>query len=271
MAAGEIHVELAVNYADDPKMIALYRQPKDARGARDLYVQMLCYAKDNMTDGIVPREIVTRLAYPDSASVAKRQAALLADVELIEPHEIGWNICAYLRRNKSRVEIEALSAKRAESGRIGGKRSGQSRKSQANAKHGASVGLNTETETETESKTEVSTSVRSSPDVPRELPDGNDVRSKPVNVQAAIVSREYTDRVKLADRAKVAGVVQQAIDGGYDVAVIRAALRRLAKDSRPVTPDTLRIEIDGKGGTPAREPKAAYTPPRDGMRGREGW
>lgn len=125
-------------------------------------------------------------------------------------------------------------------------------------------------DTETDTDTEVSTSVGSSPKQSRE-PDGSDIRSKPVAVSAYVTAREYLDRVPLADKSKVSGVVQQAVEAGYERSAIKAALRRLAKDSRPVTPDTLRIEIDGKGGTPSREPKLAYTPPRDGMRGREGW
>ena len=68
-----------------------------------------------------------------------------------------------------------------------------------------------------------------------------------------VLAREYLDRVPLADKARVSGVVQQAVADGYERAAIKAALRRLAKDSRPVTPDTLRIEIEGKGGAKARD------------------
>jgi hypothetical protein len=91
-------------------------------------------------------------------------------------------------------------------------------------------------------------------------------RSKPIGIKAAILSREYCDRVKLSDRAKVAGVVMAALEGDYDDQAIKRGLRLLAKESRPVTPDTLRIAIDGKTTT---KTAGGYIAPHDGMRGRE--
>lgn len=80
---GEIHLELAVNYADDPKVRALCGFPR-ARQARDLYVQMLCYCKRTLSDGWVPQEQLGLLVYPDSMSAGKKDVALLEHVELIE-------------------------------------------------------------------------------------------------------------------------------------------------------------------------------------------
>lgn len=155
MARGEIHIELAVNYADDPKMVALCRWPKDARATRDLYVQMVCYAKDNMTDGHVPAENIGKLAYPDTAKTGERQVKLLAEVGLIEVAVGGWYIIAFLRRNKSRAEVMALSEVRSASGKEGGLKSGLVRQGEANTKQVAnqvpSSGLNTESESESES------------------------------------------------------------------------------------------------------------------------
>lgn len=70
-------------------------------------------------------------------------------------------------------------------------------------------------------------------------------RSKPVLPSTAALARRYTDKV-LCDRAKVCGVVQAALDAKYTTQQIGPALDRLADGGMVVTPDTLRIEIDGK-------------------------
>jgi hypothetical protein len=106
--------------------------------------------------------------------------------------------------------------------------------------------------------------------VPRE--DDHDVRDEPrsgaVDPRSSTIAREYWGRVPLCDKAKVSNVVFAAKQAGYEERDIRRGLRTLAKESRPVTPDTLRIAIEGKT---SQQPKSAYTPPRDGRRGREGW
>jgi len=54
MPLGEIYVKLVVGFPRDPKVRALARLGTDAGLARDLYVQMLLYCKENLTDGFVP-------------------------------------------------------------------------------------------------------------------------------------------------------------------------------------------------------------------------
>jgi len=165
MASGEIHVQLAVNYGEDPKLRALARFGRDARGCRDLYVQMVCYCKRNLTDGFVQAEEVGVLVYPDSPKIGKRDADRLVEVDLAKSVDGGYLLPGFLKRNKSKAEVEAISAAKAESGRRGGKRSGEVRRAEAkpkqgasrdgnqsapgneaNGKQGASVCLNTETE-----------------------------------------------------------------------------------------------------------------------------
>lgn len=161
MARGEIHIQLSVNYDQDPKMRALARFGRDARACRDLYVQMVCYCKRNLTDGFVPSEEVGVLVYPDSPKTGKRDADRLVQVGLAESVDGGYRLPGFLKRNKSKAQVEAESAVKAAAGRKGGKRSGQVRRGEANTKQGASpneakpkqdasVCLNTETETETE-------------------------------------------------------------------------------------------------------------------------
>ena len=156
MARGEIHVQLIVNYGEDPQIRALARYGRDARGCRDLYVQMLCYCKRNLTDGYIPSEEVGVLVYPDSPKVGKRDAERLVEVGLAKHIEGGYLLPGFLKRNKSRAQVEAESEKKAAAGRKGGIRSGQVRRGgeaetkqsasleQANGKHVASECLNTE-------------------------------------------------------------------------------------------------------------------------------
>lgn len=118
MLTGEIHVSLYVDFASDPKMLRLARYGSEARAARDLYVQMICYCKRLMSDGYVPDEAVGLLVYPDPPDVGGKDAERLAEVGLIERCEGGWQVSAFLKRNKSRAEIESDSGRKAEGAAI---------------------------------------------------------------------------------------------------------------------------------------------------------
>jgi hypothetical protein len=107
MAKGEIHIELSVNFADDPKVRALARYGKDARGLRDLWVQMLCHAKETLTDGYVSSEQLGILVYPDPPKVGVRDAQRLVAVGLLEVVDGGFFIPTFLKRNKSRGQVHA--------------------------------------------------------------------------------------------------------------------------------------------------------------------
>lgn len=119
MARGEIHVELAVDYADDPKLRALSRYGKDARSCRDLYVQMTCYAKRTKSDGFVPDEQLGLLVYPDAPKNGKRDADRLVTVGVCDAVEGGYNVRAFLKRNKSRQQIEGEEQAAGAEGQIG--------------------------------------------------------------------------------------------------------------------------------------------------------
>lgn len=107
MARGEIHIQLNVDFSDDPKVRVLARYGRDARSIRDLYVQMLCYAKRTLSDGHVPAEQLGILTYPDSPARSKRDADRLVEVGLIKVVDGGWYVPAYLKRNKSRAQVQA--------------------------------------------------------------------------------------------------------------------------------------------------------------------
>jgi len=115
---GEIYVQLSVNFADNPKVRALVRFKRDARAVRDLYVQMLCYCKDNKSDGFVPEEQIGLLVYPDPEAVGKRDAGRLAEVGLIERAVGGYQVTGYLGRNPSRAAIERKSEAKARGARL---------------------------------------------------------------------------------------------------------------------------------------------------------
>jgi hypothetical protein len=104
---GEIHLQLYVGFAEDPKVRALARYGREARGCRDLYVQMLCFSKRNRTDGHVTDDELGVLVYPEAPKVGRRDALRLVEVGLIEQTPGGgYRVLAYLKRNKSRAEIE---------------------------------------------------------------------------------------------------------------------------------------------------------------------
>lgn len=153
MPRGEIHLQLAVDFADHPDIRKLTRFGRDARAVRDLFVQMLCYCKRNLSDGFVPAEQLGILVFPDPVKVGERDVARLVDVELVQIVDGGYWLPSYLKRNKSRAEVEKLSDARAETGRAGGKRSGLVRSAQAKPNQVASTMSNTETESYTETKT----------------------------------------------------------------------------------------------------------------------
>jgi hypothetical protein len=99
---------------------------------------MLCHCKRNLTDGFVLAEEIGVLAYPDSLKTGQRDAGRLVEVGLVVAVEGGYMVPGFLKRNKSKAQVEEVSAAKAASGRQGGKRSGQVRRGQANAKQSAS-------------------------------------------------------------------------------------------------------------------------------------
>lgn len=93
---------------------------------------------------------------------------------------------------------------------------------------------------------------------PRSVADHDDdespieTRSRPVNIDARKLSREYTDRIGLVDKAKVAAIVKSA-QFTYSDEQITAALGRLCdRPDLPLTANVIRIEIETNGGIRGR-------------------
>lgn len=139
-----IFIPLEVDYADDKDIakVARFVRTCEARALRDLLVQMWCYCKQELSDGHVPIEQIGKLAYPDSLKIALRDADRLVDIGVVERTDTGYYLPGFLKRNKSRAQVEAVSIAKAEAGRKGGIASGVARhagsKPEADAKHSAS-------------------------------------------------------------------------------------------------------------------------------------
>lgn len=161
----KLYLALDVDFDDDDKIARLARYPRqgDARALRDLVVAMWRYCKRERSDGHVPVEILGKLVYPDAPKFGVRDADRLVEIGLVEHTDTGYYFPSYLKRNKSRAQLEAEAETKAKAGRLGGKASGETRKSQAEMKHLASHDEaarfdppKPETETETETHTETS-------------------------------------------------------------------------------------------------------------------
>jgi hypothetical protein len=269
----EIYIKLVVGFPRDQKVRALARYGTDAGLARDLYVQMILHCKENLTDGFVPAEEAWALAFPLPPDHADQLAKQLASVGLIKevsnPEAPGWQVCAFLKRNASKEQVEALSEVRAESGRAGGKasrrppkRAGQ-RRSQPNANQLAYQDASklppiVQSTENTDASNEAS-------DGPAQAPAAPTVtqRSKPI-------TDAYAEAQPMCRWPAVNGVVVHAIKAGkYTDDEILAALLRMAKGGQTVSVESLRIELEGftprasPNGRAAQRALPANISPRD--------
>jgi hypothetical protein len=249
----EIYIKLVVGFPRDPKVRRLVSVcGMEAGLARDLYLAMALYCKENLTDGWVPAEEVGALAYPLPADHANQLAKQLASVELIKEvsknEAGGWQVVAYVRRNGTKEDAEQLSLVRAEAGRNGGRKSRKrpaQRTSQASSNQVANqVGKQTGSKP-------VSVSVR-----PNGLTEARDIQTPTVSAgevetltetqRSKRLTDAYAEAVPMCKWPAVNGVVLSAIRSGkFSDDEIRAALLRLAAENRSVTIDSLRTELVG--------------------------
>lgn len=255
MALGEIYIKLAVTFADDPKVRSLARYGPDANLARDLYVQMILHCKRLLTDGFVPAEQIGLLVYPLDPEHGNQLAKQLASVGLIKEvsnteakDKQGWEVCAYLKRNGTKEDVERLSQVRAEAGRAGGVKS---RKRPAQRTSKASGKQVANQDAEQNGSNAVSVSVRTNV-----LTEDRDIQTPTVSAgetdsltetqRSKRLTDAYADAVPMCKWVAVNGVVLSAVKSGkFSDDEIRAALLRLAADNRPVTIDSLRTELIG--------------------------
>jgi hypothetical protein len=112
------------------------------RAGRDgfyVYVRAALYSARNLTNGKVPTEALEFLAR-DADAIALR----LVDLGLWDQVEGGYYIVDFLKTNPTADEVEARRMARAEAGRLGGLRSGESRRSNTEASSKGSADANAE-------------------------------------------------------------------------------------------------------------------------------
>jgi len=230
MPVTEIYIKLIVGFHRDPKVRALVRYGADAGLGRDLYVSMLLYCKENLTDGYVPAEEVGVLAYPLPVDHANQIAKQLASVGLIKEvsngEQQGWLVGAYIRRNGTKEDVENLSRVRAEAGRKGGRprrETARQRPAQANENQiGKQVAKQSESRPnpETESETETDQSSR------RNTPASED----PPRLQLAAVA-ELADRYgRVLDDEDLLSAVIKTIHARTGRSIDSGDARRIAAD-----------------------------------------
>jgi hypothetical protein len=257
MALGEIYNKLVVNFPNDPKVRTLARYGDDAGLARDLYVQMCLYCKDMLSDGWVPCEQVGLLVYPLDLEHGKQLAKQLASVGLIKElsknEAEGWQVCAYVRRNGTREDVERLSQVRAEAGRTGGRKS-RKRPAQRPAKASSKqVGYQDALQTGSNAvSVSVPTNSVGTETEDIQTPTASAANSLTITQRSKRITDAYAKAEPMCKWPAVNGVVVLAIKSGkYADGEILAALLRMAEENRSVTVDSLRTEI---GGMPPRKP-----------------
>lgn len=239
MPLGEIYVKLSVTFADDPKVRALARYGADGILARDLYVQMILHCKRLLTDGFVPAEQVGLLSYPLPADHANQLAKQLASVGLIREvsnllsneeasDKQGWEVCAYVKRNGTKEDVERLSEVRAQAGRAGGIKSRKRPAQRPPKASGKQVGYQ---DANQNSSNAVSVSVSVSPNG---LTDPDDRDIPPTAAQPAATTQtlvaEWLDHCRKRPPDRIIGQISKELGSlfaeEHDLADIRAGLAR---------------------------------------------
>ena len=247
----------------------------DAGLARDLYVQMCLHCKEQLTDGFVSAEQIGLLVYPLDPEHGNQLAKQLASVGLIKEvsnteasDKQGWEVCAYLKRNGTKEDVERLSQVRAEAGRAGGVKSRKrpaQRASKANSKQVANQ------DADMLPSNPDSVSVSENQDRDRVLQTPTVSAGEPAELTDTQRSKQLTDTyakaVPMCKWTAVNGVVLSAIRSGHFTDdAIRDALLRLADDNRPVTIDSLRTELIGilpRDRTSPKNRQQGHVNPRD--------
>jgi hypothetical protein len=101
-------------------------RPEVLRAGRDgffLYMRAALYSARNLTNGEIPTEQLEFLARD-----AEEVAGKLVDLGLWEQSPSGYRIVDFLKVNPSAEEVEVRRAVRASAGRMGGRRSGEVRR-----------------------------------------------------------------------------------------------------------------------------------------------
>lgn len=124
-----------------PRNVKVLQVPRDVRY---FHLEACCWAGEERTNGFIPESALGAIGVDISAAKARRYAALLeaARRDPSNPEsqglwarvEGGWQIHGYLERNPTAEAAETLAETKATVGRLGGLKSGETRRRQAEAR-----------------------------------------------------------------------------------------------------------------------------------------
>lgn len=255
------YVRVSVDLPLNPKLAAI-----DDPAAAWAYVVSLCYCGNSLTDGFFPIAAVVRLAGVDMAN-----AMALVEQGLWHKTGHGCRRCPqpktgqgvvhdYLRHQRSADEARDLTEKRREAGRKGAERRWKEPKADApadkpkpktNGKPIASAIANAMPSAmangwQNDGRGEERRGDTQTPTVSAATPPATPPAQPSLTQRSKKITDAYAEAEPLCKWPAVNGVVLKAIRSGrYADDQIQDALLRLADDNRPVTVDTLRIELNG--------------------------
>lgn len=203
-------------------------------------IEAWCYCNRTLSDGRIPKALGDKM-------FSRKVYDELAQAEWVTRDESGYEMLGYLEHQSSAAQVADLRRKRSEAGSKGGKAAASARASAKQVPKQTASKIQAEVEVEEEVTRDTGSSAVQVSNA-RE-PEQHLSRSFPANV--VLIANRYTDKVKLSDRSKVCTVVDMALKSGYLSTKVEDALARLADAGMPVTPDTLRIEIEGRQRAPA--------------------
>lgn len=111
----KVYAVVEAGFITDPKTARL-----DCK-AMMLYIAGLIHCQEHLTDGLILDVFMPWLASVIHEKNARKQADQLVEVGYWESVEGGYRVHAYLKHNRSRVEVEKLGEKRAVAGKRGGR------------------------------------------------------------------------------------------------------------------------------------------------------
>lgn len=207
-------------------------------------IEAWCYCNRTLSDGHIPKALGDKM-------FSRKVCDELTQAGWVARSESGYEMLGYLEHQSSAEQVADLRRKRSAAGSKGGKAAASARASAKQVPKQTASKTQAEVEVEVEEKVTTTGSTGSHLGNARE-PEQHLSRSFPANV--VLIANRYTDKVKLSDRSKVCNVVDMALRNGYLSTKVEDALTRLADSGMPVTPDTLRIEIEGKPRAPTLQP-----------------
>lgn len=253
-------VKVDDGFPDHPKALEL------SLAAMGLWLAGLCYANRQLTDGMLPRAWLRRVA-DDHAEAA---AAELVGAGLWNVTETGWTIHDYAEHQRTREQIKATSEVRAEAGRRGGKQTAS--KTEANVKQTASKSQAKVQQTKTVCLDSVEANLKQNknknknenPERERET-TADAGASAPPNQPYAIFQAlcdetgASEDEASRSFKSQQLGIAKKLLDDGFSEADVRECVRYLKSqtwrtgiiDLRTVQAEIGRWAIAGR---PAAEP-----------------